>query len=345
MKKSIKEILQETFEEKHGEWKYYSGSDFPKDIPLYSEVESRTFIKLFIKFSGKESFKFTKLIDKLGDRAIHVVSAFLLGHYIYNNTIFKNRIDDIINNLKESLGLQSNVTFSFMWFLTCLFHDIGFNMEINEFKYCTFENFENSNRKMPKISGVPILYEKVYPKYFKYRIKEHCKNDHGIMMGHIMYHELCRLRRYFEKTEKSAHLSWEKNLENIYAYCAWNILAHNIWYCNKDKACDEEIYENYGLQDLILGKDEDKYKIKFEEHPFFFLFCLVDTIEPYKRVLDFDSLDKVYLELDNETIRISTDLKCNCGKEIIKQANSLNDWLTQVTKDENVVNISIINKK
>src|SRR5690554_5395709 len=125
MKKTFKQILEETFNDSQN-WNYYSGNNFT-EFPLISEEESKKFIKSFFNLSGKGEHKLQEQIDKLGSRAVHVVSAFLLGHCLYKNSIFKNKIDNEIDQLKVGLNLKSDVQFSFMWFLICLFHDIGYN--------------------------------------------------------------------------------------------------------------------------------------------------------------------------------------------------------------------------
>ena len=144
----------------------------------------------------------------------------------------------------------------------------------------------------------------------------------------MLYDSLHQIREYAEKkSESKKKLCWEVQLLEVYNFCAWNILGHNIWFVKeKDKNWNQ--YEN--MPDLRLKEEE--YKIKSDEHPFFFFFCLVDTIEPYKKILDYNSLDKVYLEIESNKIKISTDLKCNCGKEVIKHAMSLNDWLVKTEK-------------
>lgn len=342
MKKSFKKILAETSDER--KWDYYNSDKSFIEFPIVSEENSKEFIHTFFKLSGKGEHKLKEQINKLGSRAVHVVSAFLLGHYLYQKTILKEKIDNEIACLKKDLGLTSKVDFSFMWFLVCLFHDIGFNMEEKQFKYKSYEELANGE-DMPEISGIPKFYNTIYKNYFEYRINEHCKNDHGIMVGHIMYKELCRIREFFEVHEKSTNLNWEKDLEKIYAFCSWNVLAHNIWFCGKGKKSNEKTYVKYGLENLLHNRNE--YKIDIKEHPFFFVFCLVDTIEPYKRFLDLESLEKVFLEIKNDKIIISTDVLCSCGKKVIEQAKNLNDWLVKARKvnNENAIQISLTHNR
>ena len=67
------------------------------------------------------------------------------------------------------------------------------------------------------------------------------------------------------------------------------------------------------------------YKIKFDEYPLFFLFCLIDTIEPSKKTTIFS---KVNIKFANRRIEISTK-----DKEYAKAILGLDDWLVPITKD------------
>ena len=335
IKWSFKEIIDKTFEKKSN-WDYYAASETEFDYnPVDSLENSRKFLKDFIKISakGNDNPLYCE-INKLGERATHVVSTFFVGHFLYEKTGFKTLINDEINKLIVDNHVTSDVCFSFIWFLTCLFHDLGYKIEDSKnLKYNSFDSLYNSlNNKLPQINGIPKFYNQIYKNYFAYRIKERDKNDHGIVAAHLLYDSLHKIREFAEKnpTESQKKLCWEKQLLEVYNFCAWNILGHNIWFVKeKDKNCNH--YEN--MPDLILKKEE--YKIKYKDHPFFFFFCLVDTIEPYKKVLDYDSLDKVYLEIEENKLIISTDLRCSCGKEVIKQAKSLNNWLVSANELSN----------
>lgn len=336
MRKTFKNILEDTFNNYYN-WSYYSEERFTP-FPLNNEDDSERFIKSFIKLSGKSEISLHCQINKLKSRSIHVVSAFLLGHYLYQNSILKSEIDKEINKLISKLDIKSKVNFSFMWYLICLFHDIGFKIEEEEpAKYKSYEDLLLEG-EMPSISGVPKFYNTIYKNYFKYRVKEHCKNDHGIVAAHIMYNELCKIRDLatIDPKNEQVKLCWENDLEKIYSFCSWNVLAHNIWFGDKDKTCDKTNYTKYKMKRLLF---DGKYKIKPKEHAFFFLFCLVDSIEPYKRVLDLDMLDQIYLEVLDNKIVVTSNLKCSCGDTILKQAKDLDKWLTRTKINEKNVDI------
>lgn len=335
MKKTIKEILEETFNDQ-GKWNYFSGDEF-SIFPLDSEKESQEFIKSFIKLSGKAKNKLYSQIDKIRSRSVHVVSAFFLGHYLYQNTALKTKIDKEIERLLKNLDIKSDVNFSYMWFLICLFHDLGYEIEKKQpIEYKSFDEL-SSTRQMPPVSGIPKFYNLIYKNYFKYRLKEHCKNDHGITAAHIMYSKLCEIRKLADSSEVTGNnLNWEKDLEYIYGFCAWNVLAHNIWFGDKDEHCDVKNYKKYKIKRLLF---DDKYKIKPNKHPFFFLFCLVDTIEPYKRILNIETLKQIDLEVMDDKLIITSNLKCGCDNIILEQAENLNKWLTPTNRKENTVEI------
>lgn len=344
MKKSFKEIIDETFEDK-GSWDYYSDTKSPNPDynPMESVGKSGKFLIDFIELSGKAENELVMEIDKLKERTTHVVSAFFIGHYIYKNTRYKTLIDNQIENIKPN-GLESDVSFPFVWFLTCLFHDLGYMIE--EFDCLKYENFNellsSIENKLPENrNGIPKFYNQIYKNYFDYRIKEHGKNDHGIVAAHLLYDSLYKIRQLavINPTDTQKKLCWEEQLLEIYSFCAWNILGHNIWFGKENDSCDKLIYSKYKIKRLLLEKN--KIKINAKKHPFFFLFCLVDTIEPYKKTLDYNSLDKVFFELNEDKIAISTDLKCSCGKSILESTKKLNEWLVKTTDDNNKVEIYI----
>lgn len=331
MKKSFRDIIDETFENRNT-WDYYAASSKEFNYnPMNSIDNSRQFLKDFISIAGKGEGKLYQEINKLEERTTHVVSAFFIGHYIYNNNYYlKKLIDDEINNLVKQNNVKSDVCFSFVWFLTCLYHDLGYKYE--DKKPPEFKDFSEMNQsiknKLMTIQGIPKFYKLIYKNYFKFRIKEYNKNDHGIIGANLMFDSLYEIRAKAEKTPNKTQkkLCWEKELLAIYNFCSWNILGHNIWYGSKCKTYDVARYSKYKMKRLLLENNQKRIKLK--EYPFFFFFCLIDTIEPYKKVLDYHSLNEIFLDLDLAKMKISTDLKCSCGQKIISQACGLGDWLT-----------------
>ena len=78
-----------------------------------------------------------------------------------------------------------------------------------------------------------------------------------------------------------------------------------------------------------------------EEHPFLFLFCLVDTIEPVKVVEDIRLLDKIDMEIAEEGLKIDIKLICQCRNRLLSNIEGLKDWLTNVSVSGNTGRICL----
>ena len=326
---SFYKIIEKTFLNQES-WNYYSGKDF-KTNPMLSEKESKNFIENFIELSGKSKNLLSKEINNIGNRATHIVSTFFIGHYIYKNTNFKDLIDNELKKNVKKWETKSEVTFPFIWFLTCLFHDLGYTIEKYEkVKYLSLKDLKDKTGDLGEIDGIPNFYGEVYEDYYRYRIKYQNVNDHGITAAYLLYHSLCKIRYLANnnpENENQQKLCWEKELDKVYNFCAWNILAHNIWFCNESNKEAVEIYKYYKLNNLIFQDElttNEKYKINREEHPFFFFLCLIDTIEPFKRVENYEDLKHIFLEHSKEQINIIS----LTDKYTLKDAGGLNNWLT-----------------
>ena len=326
---SFYKIIEKTFLNQES-WNYYSEKDF-KTNPMLSEKESKNFIENFIKLSGKSKNLLSKEINNIGNRATHIVSTFFIGHYIYKNTNFKDLIDNELKKNVKKWETKSEVTFPFIWFLTCLFHDLGYTIEKYEkVKYLSLKDLKDKTGDLGEIDGIPNFYGEVYEDYYRYRIKYQNVNDHGITAAYLLYHSLCKIRYLANnnpENENQQKLCWEKELDKVYNFCAWNILAHNIWFCNRSDKNTLERYEYYKLNELIFEDNpiiKKSYKISREEHPFFFFLCLIDTIEPFKRVENYEDLKHIFLEHSKEQINITS----LTDKYTLKDAGRLNNWLT-----------------
>lgn len=344
MKKNYNDII-ECVLKNHQTWNYYSGKEILKYNPLNSACDGRKFIKNFIELSEKNNTnKLYNKIDALEDsRVHHIISSFFLGIYVYTKSeIIKSNIDDEIEILKRSENVKSDVKFIFIWFITCLFHDLGYEYEDPDKKvFTSFKSFlkKSELKKLGKCKGVPELYKETHEKYFNYRLKAK-KNDHGICASYTLYNDLCKIREEQENSNSNKKkLSWEKALEGVYNFAAWIILAHNIWYVNASDEYKSKQYKDLGLEKLILKNNEKKIKIK--DHPFFFLFCLIDSIEPFKKIKDKSLLNKIFIEINSKHIIIYSELECGCHDTIFKNASNLNDWLTPSKVTEKLVKISL----
>ena len=209
---SFYKIIEKTFLNQES-WNYYSGKDF-KTNPMLSEKESKNFIENFIELSGKSKNLLSKEINNIGNRATHIVSTFFIGHYIYKNTNFKDLIDNELKKNVKKWETKSEVTFPFIWFLTCLFHDLGYTIEKYEkVKYLSLKDLKDKTGDLGEIDGIPNFYGEVYEDYYRYRIKYQNVNDHGITAAYLLYHSLCKIRYLANnnpENENQQKLCWER---------------------------------------------------------------------------------------------------------------------------------------
>jgi len=317
--KNLLKIYSEVFE-KSNDWNFYSNMDIN---PFNNEYNAKNFVKRFIELSGKAEdnplYDYIIKLDKI--RIRHIVSTFFLGIYLYSNIQkIKSSINKVVNRYKKQIS-DSVIEFSFMWYLICLFHDLGYSIEDNE-KYEDFKIFIKNKQIIHSLKrpvGVPALYKDVYKDYFNYRLgsinSDICKPDHGICGGIILFNALNEILIKNQNAQKPKKLSWNPKLINLYNYVSWVILAHNIYFIRKgDKF--EKCYRDKNLDKLILNEGEIS-KISLKKHSFLFLFALVDTIEPIKVLNEFTNLEKlkckvelnnaksciISLELDDEKLR------------------------------------------
>ena len=165
MEKSLFQMIEDLVnEEGHIAWKYYPDWHFDLDVEtLFSNSGAASFIKEYFSAGSKESplyleplsyeFKHNNnsrdresnisnnqfSIDGLpNDKAVHTVSAFFLGILI-EYAVFGN------NHLTASVNGDDGFTFPYLWFLTSLYHDFGYQFEqnneyYNRIKQCLAEN-------------------------------------------------------------------------------------------------------------------------------------------------------------------------------------------------------------
>ena len=119
LKKLYKDLIKDP-----NRWLYYHSSQPCLEYEmLFDETASYNFIKNYFKCGGKEKvFEDDLYIIKyeyvLKERSPHIVSTFLLGIQIAKNLNF-----DI--NTKNN----DNINFKYLWFMACLYHDIGYVYE------------------------------------------------------------------------------------------------------------------------------------------------------------------------------------------------------------------------
>lgn len=319
-------------------WNYYK----LKSDQIQSDsdtMDSDKFIKNFIEVSGKAEISLYKAIEglKYTIRPDHIVNTFFLGVYLYNNSrsIKKqiNKATDVFRTVLSDHDEQDR--FQFIWFLICLFHDLGYNVELEsnslkskERKQRIIEIEQEIEKliKIRKIHGVPPLYENIITKYLKYRNTVFRCIDHGIYAGIRLFWDLCENRSI--KEFSPSKLSYKFGLIEVYHYAACIILAHNIFFA-KQGSFEDELYKIHDLDSLIF--EPNKYRISLDKHPMFFLFCLVDTIEPIKVFKeDGELLKNIFLSYSDNNLTIRSEIKCGCHDTYFSKVKSLNDWVTPV---------------
>lgn len=306
-------------------WNYYNKNIVTPKIT--NTDECYTFIKTFINASEKTKTCLYENVDKLKNsdskRLTHIVSTFFLGLWLYCNK--RSNIGDAIRQELSKLDcFRSNPNeidsqFSFVWFMATLFHDLGYPTEKDG------EKLPEHEIPVCGIESIPSFYKNVYTQYYKFREQK----EHGIWAGLKFDEDICKIRELQELS--SSELSWRNELEELYHYVAWIILAHNIWLI-RDNDANIIKYQKSKLQDLILAstKNElgvyDSYKFSSGNYPLFSFFCLIDTIDPIKSTSCLSNVDiKVGLR---KIIIKSNDV------EYLKKINTLNEWLLPTTMEE-----------
>lgn len=319
------------FEIVRNNYRFYYGTKYNDD------KSCSDFIADFIERSGKRKislFDAIKYIEKkYAFRLNHIVNVFLLGIYLYYDCmIIRTSIDDELKHFNEQ-NKTERYEFDFIWFLICLFHDLGYKKEEDSKKmlaiYLNNEIVKLKQSNLGEITGVPTLYKDIL-NYLDYRKERFACIDHGIYAGRVLYNGLCDIRREHENDDNHSNLSWSVDLENVYNYAAWIISAHNIFFAKS--SFDKKLYKKYKLDKLIIEPDE--YPISLNAYPMFYLFCLVDSLEPIKVFRDKELLRSLFLTISDKELKIRSEIRCGCHSSYFDKVKSLNDWLTPVKLDD-----------
>jgi predicted HD phosphohydrolase len=117
------------------QWDYYSeiqAESFLQNPFGENAISNEEFIEQYFFRSGKERIIKNKNFDiksSLTEQAAHTTSIFFLGSLIYHNT----RIREVL--FPQELNPAGYSVFPFLWFLSCLFHDLGYNYETESNQY------------------------------------------------------------------------------------------------------------------------------------------------------------------------------------------------------------------
>ena len=304
-------------------------------------------IKQYFLVGGKESCIPEELSDFFSNsdmgksRTQHMFSVYLLGIYCYDNIkyirdSFHDFIKRIYDKTSETNSPDANLRkdFLYLWFLTALFHDMGYHYEKkgdndnSDYHFIiTRKNMLNKDNLGSKpVLGIPKDIQFAAADYFEHRrnnvlFNEHLCTDHGFAGGYLLFKTLQKLhneKKSYEQTIKSP-IQNDKLLFDPLIFewynkpSAWAIICHNIWLAEAGTG-NAVKYEKLGMQKLIFQPGYSP--IKCEKHPLLFLLCFVDTIEP--------------LKLKDNNILNSTLLSVNKNSELTLIFNSCNETICSV---------------
>lgn len=322
---------------KNGTWKYYSipNPDFSilKDPDL-----GRGFITCYLGKGTKDEMKIFDFINQIkGNRVIHIISTFFLGVLLYQKC---KKINIEINGLIQKIPTDSiepiEDRFKYIWMLICLFHDFGYAVEDDcvEFNDNDFRRYLKNFPRRPK--GVPTIFsKKLLQQYNLFRICRYGVNDHGVIGGIKLYSDLCELRERKEPVDHEHY--WGKSLENDFRIASWTVACHNIYFIDESDG-NTPCYRHFRLDKLVY-----KYKsrtIQLKNNALLFLFCLIDSIEPLKKVFDVQQLNNMTLKFDNEYITMNYNKLCPAIYEDYKRAIlGLDLWLTDVSDGGTIIKL------
>ena len=296
------------------------------NLDLTNHLSCDNFIQLFLTDAGKEYLDIAREHGALnGFRQQHIVSTFFLGVALYHrNPRLKALIDVDLQQYKGFILNHEENPFPFIWFLICLFHDLAYRYE-NEHTFSSFQEIKDKYGSLGSQVAVPSLYiEELHREYFSYMYNEHKKHcDHGICAGYMLYKQCCELRK---KNHQQTPEHWDPRLDKVYNYAAWVVACHNMWTANENT---KKLYnETYKLRSLDWT--DGTRLIKIADYPVFFLFALVDSIEPIKVVREASLFDRIYVEVADEMLKVDVKLTCGCRERLHGNMDKLNSWLTNV---------------
>lgn len=267
------------------------------------KIKCREFINKHFK-SGKkaEALNFPWSKQYLNDgKHIHTVSLYLMGLSLFENTVINDCLNKKLAELIPNISLWYD--FKYTWFLTCLYHDaascvekssicssdLGFYKGKFNLQYTPYNHKPLKNRV-----SLTRFSEELIKNYFAYRVK--CGSvEHGIIAGYYLFDSL--YKNFIEVTKThdfslssvyNNGLSWRLEHLDHFAYISDAIICHNIWLSSNIKT--NQIYRENGLSPLIVNNKRTN-RLSFKEYPLQFILCLLDTLEPTKRLNDMNAAD------------------------------------------------------
>ena len=336
-------------------WSYYPDytlKEFGLDHILDEGNEAIRFIQEYFQCGGKHMIVRDIANYCRPERATHSISTFFLGILLF--PLFKKQ--------HTHIDVPEDNTFLWLWFLTCLYHDMAYKFEENKNHLPTLKSFVREhgisyqilNDRTIRLKGVK---KKTVRAYYHYRINECGRVDHGITGGIILYNSL---RRNYEDVFNSCrgvenninHEYFEWNGLQLstshfreYAKCANAIIQHNLWF-KTQRQTDYEKYVDYHLDELIYSPSAKPYYKDWLTA--LLVFC--DTIEPIKRFrysTPSSLLNEMRLDFDDESayLKISFNKSCVDPTRYIERVNEMAEWTNlTIQSDEQTIVISDIYK-
>jgi len=303
------DTFTDMFQNKKDLWKYYSGLEL--DSPFEDEHCADKFIKDYLQYSGKFDLYLKTDLESL--RKLHTVSVFFLGIHLIEKlqSLYNYDIEKFVESYNTKINIKR--AFSFYWFLTCLYHDIGYVHEREKAsKYLNFKKLKNSVKHKPRIITDPFIPKNLLQSIESYYNNYHC-NDHGIIGGYKLYDSIINLYQYVNidgRIPNTPNLVLDESFKPVFRSIARTIAVHNIYFCFEEietkEKCEE--YINNGIKGLIIRKGSNN-PISFVCHPLLYTLCLADTIDPVKIILQYADKNHINVNLIEILKQIKLEFK------------------------------------
>lgn len=319
-----------------GNWEYYPFPDKTGTEVLSNSEDGKCFIRSYLGKGSKTDVDIYEYIDKLSDdRICHILSCFFLGVAIYNycNKIRSN-IDNELNSIPANPKETPNERFLYVWMLISIFHDFGYAVEdgLLQIKKEEINYLLKGMSRRPRF--IPNLYsKKLLLNYNKYKNCRFGKNDHGIIGGIKLFHDLCHLRE--KKVNVDSDHFWERPLINDFKIASWTIACHNIFMI-EEKSVFRGCYSHFSLDKLVYKKISRN--ISPDKNPILFFFCLIDSIEPIKTIHNHKKLANILIDIKDNGIEFDFSKLCPVmEKQLRERIQGLNSWLTNISNDGTII--------
>lgn len=322
--------------------------------PIKSPHRSWEFIKRYFKSGKKDKafdLKFHNELKRNG-KNIHTVSMYYLG------LLSKRIIGPNDYELVSRIGDGYYYPFTYIWFLTCLYHDtasvieedrnlLGRNLEDAllhlDIEYDVFEYLQKWN--------IGTQYsEELVKNYYRFKQDQLTETDHGIIGGYLLFDRL--MKNYFlnwneyKKSENRwgtfenfnyKNRLWTQEQLRVFAYISQAIIAHNIWHQN-----DTDIIREYNLEAI---DERHSKRINMNDNLLLYFLGIMDTIEPTKFFKDFDPKDVwngIEVYIDNECIHLTILDDKFFGLGWFEKIKSLESWICVKVETNDLNNIRIV---